>query len=189
MFETIIPIDVIPNIFLFLDKKSLISYDIAMFSKLERSIFLESLRKHYLNKHLCVCKWSFSRCIKSKHESVDIKDIKYISDVCKKLTICGRIYDRYDRYYRYSIINHNIEYLYIDCMGTTVCFGSLEARNLKKITIIRPKESYCNIFTNITEKCPNLNTIICIMCDDKFNEYLHQVIRNDKIKIICKIFR
>lgn len=183
MIETILPIDTLSVIFSFLDKKSLRSYDTSMLSKINRPIFLESLsRGVFFNKDLTICSWSIRRGLKSNIESSNLTLIKYVSDSCKKLTIYGR----YRENTKFSIKNDNIECLYIDFAKSKTQFRSLKAKNLESLVMIYPRNINKLLLIKLSINCPKLQKICFFKCGEYNKEYMEEIIKTNKIKIICR---
>ena len=166
----LLPVEIFCNIIIFLDKISLRKLDSAISDKKLRHIFLNILQSSYyqiiMNGRidlLSVCKWSNIRNIKNYTEIVHFTNIKYVSSICKKLTVFTQ--GKYSKYNLFDINNDVIEYLYVDFGSQNfIKFNSLKAKNLKKLIIVRGNNIQ-NVLDTIKNNCPKLETIKLIYCN------------------------
>jgi hypothetical protein len=168
--EFILPLEIIINVFSFLDKKSIMCYDTALCSKSRREIFLLALK----NFRICnMCEWTYLRNIKIKEGICPYFNTEYISDNCEKLIVSG---DRSKKFV-FEVINDNIKTLHVDLGITCAYFESIKCLNLEKITMVNV--IHMNIFKNLNINCPKLKKVTMVYCDnanlqDNFN-YIHNI--------------
>jgi hypothetical protein len=144
--------DYMAYIMSFLDKKSLKSITIAT-NKNNQEIIRKSLEKLKFS-HIHACEWTFKYKIESVCNYVNEIDLKYISNICKKLFI---IKDRKIRTITnfIKIENDNVEYIHIDYCQ----IQEIKSKSLKTLFLLYNKNLNENILENIIYNCPNLNIL------------------------------
>ena len=140
--------DYLTNIMSFLDKNSLKSIVISG-NKKNQDVIKESLSR-LLVPHIHICKWTHKYKIESVSSYVVETNIKYISDMCKKLFILKNTINNFVK-----IHNNNIEYLHIDCCQ----IQEIRSKSLKILFLIYNKNLNVDILENIILNCQNLNKI------------------------------
>jgi hypothetical protein len=173
--ESLLYPELLNIIYTFLDKKSLIKYDTANTNKKNRVNMLYTFQNYY-NYQIGTCMWTIIRGIKFISQTCKIKYIKYVSPVCKYLTIHGKG--------EINVYNDNIESLYIDMHLNNYVIKDILCKNLKKMTIVLANNNQINleIFKYLHYKCPNIEKIILMM--DESNINISELIKNKNINIL-----
>ena len=138
------------NIMSFLDKNSLKSIVVSS-GKKNQDVIKESLSRLRV-PHINICKWTHKYKIENVTSYVMDTNIKYISNICKKLFISK---DRLRKNAFIKIYNDNIEYLHIDWCQ----IHEIRSKSLKILFLIYNKNLNVDILENIILNCQNLNKI------------------------------
>jgi hypothetical protein len=167
------------NIMSFLDKNSLKSLVISS-KKKDQDIIKKSLSRLHVS-HIQVCEWTFRYKIDSVHSYVLEDNIKYVSNICKKLIILKS--KRRNNYIK--ICNDNIEYLHVDCCK----IQEIKSKTLKTLFLIYNQFLDVDVLENIILSCPSLNNLLLYsrtlhLTDEWINEMKEH---NNKLKIKSRL--
>jgi hypothetical protein len=181
----LLPSETISIILHYLDKYSLLNYDNSLMNKNTRYIFLDAIKYTCYHK-MTICKWTSLRGIKSLTEFSDVMNLKYVSNMCKKLILYSR-YKNGCSINTFQVINDNVEHLHIDINGSFLIFDKLKAKNMKTMVIIGVNYINLQVFTDINKYCPNLKTINIIMSNKAYSAVnISGLVNNDEINIkVC----
>lgn len=178
----LLPSETIAIILQYLDKYSLLSYDNSLMNKNARYIFLDAINHAHYTK-MTICKWTSLRGIVAITECSDVTNLKYVSNICKKLILYYK-YKKHSFVNTFQVINDNIEYLHIDINNSLLFFDKLQAKNMKTLVMVGVNYINLQMFADIDKYCPKLKTMTIIMSNKQYSVVnISGLVKNDKIKI------